>query len=505
MPFSLCNSPSSLVLFFFSWEPTSRPLSEEEKQMMSTWMQDIEEQESTPPSWPNSNPNELSPMSLCAYKPIHEEWHVPNNTTTQHARDITFSPNFADNYLLQPQPILPTFSSTNLDLSQVHNFLAPNPTFGPVTFDAPSHVGFLNPQASFTSNKADHDADVFLMSSSSTMCVVPPQQRSIGFSGFKSIINSNHEEGLLLSKSNILRPLESLPLSGAQPTLFQKRAALRKNLVDNCKGKGELIGGEGGNSSDGKKKKTCSGEGGSFIDGSGLNYDSDESDENNNKMEESGRNGGNSSNANSTVTGGAGDQKGKKKTGIPAKNLMAERRRRKKLNDRLYMLRSIVPNISKMDRASILGDAIEYLKELLQRISDLHNELEATPAGSLLTPASSSFHHPLTPTLPPRMQEELCLSSLPCPNGQPARVEVGLREGGAVNIHMFCDRKPGLLLSTMRALDNLGLDIHQAVISYFNGFVMDIFRAQQCNEGQDVHPEQIKAVLLDSAGFNSMA
>lgn len=73
-----------------------------------------------------------------------------------------------------------------------------------------------------------------------------------------------------------------------------------------------------------------------------------------------------------------------------------------------------------MDRASILGDAVEYLKELLQRIGDLHNELESTPpAGSSLTP---SFLHPLTPNIPTRMQEELCLSSLPSPNGQPVRV-----------------------------------------------------------------------------------
>lgn len=53
-----------------------------------------------------------------------------------------------------------------------------------------------------------------------------------------------------------------------------------------------------------------------------------------------------------------------------------------------------------------------------------------------------------------------------------------MREGRAVNIHMFCARKPGLLLSTMRALDNLGLDIQQAVISCFNGFAMDVFRAE---------------------------
>ncbi|XP_050916870.1 transcription factor ICE1 [Lathyrus oleraceus] len=105
-------------------------------------------------------------------------------------------------------------------------------------------------------------------------------------------------------------------------------------------------------------------------DFSELNYDSDE-------------NGNDLNNSNGTVVTG-GDQKGKKKKGLPAKNLMAERHRRKKLNDRLYMLRSVVPKISKMDRASILGDAVDYLKELLQRINNLHNELESTPPGSLL-------------------------------------------------------------------------------------------------------------------------
>ncbi|CAN6868157.1 unnamed protein product [Brassica oleracea] len=65
-----------------------------------------------------------------------------------------------------------------------------------------------------------------------------------------------------------------------------------------------------------------------------------------------------------------------------------------------------------IDRSSILGDAIYYLNELLQRINDLHNELESTPLGSL--PQASTSFHPLTSTpdtLSCRVKKELCPSS----------------------------------------------------------------------------------------------
>ncbi|XP_040382621.1 transcription factor MTB2-like [Oryza brachyantha] len=53
----------------------------------------------------------------------------------------------------------------------------------------------------------------------------------------------------------------------------------------------------------------------------------------------------------------------------PLNHVEAERQRREKLNQRFYALRAVVPKISKMDKASLLSDAIAYIQELEARLS----------------------------------------------------------------------------------------------------------------------------------------
>ncbi|KAJ7976287.1 Transcription factor Inducer of CBF expression 1 [Quillaja saponaria] len=427
--------------------------------------------------------------------------NLPNH---QETGQIGFCTNPNENFLLQQMNSSSICSpSFTLDPSQTQSLLPSKSGFSSLLnvvsnnpfdngFDLGCGSGFLG---AFHGNQSSHSSvlmgfagfnsqshmGTFELSSSSEFPetrLLPISDNAVQFGGgFISTALEGFDgsgSALFLNRTKVLRPLNVFPTVGAQPTIFQKRAALRQGPGETDKvGTSQVSGSKldvvstSLENLERKRKKNDDGEiEEASIDASGLNYDSDELNENE-KVEENGNKGGSNSNANSTVTGG--DQKGKKK-GLPAKNLMAERRRRKKLNDRLYMLRSVVPKISKMDRASILGDAIDYLKELLQRINDVHNELESTPPGVLLPPSTSFY--PLTPTpltLPCRVKEELCPSSLPNPKNQPAKVEV-----------------------------------KQAVISCFNGFALDVFRSEQYREGQDVLPEQIRAVLLDSACFHGM-
>ncbi|TKY58753.1 Transcription factor bHLH93 [Spatholobus suberectus] len=176
--------------------------------------------------------------------------------------------------------------------------------------------------------------------------------------------------------------------------------------------------------------------------------------------------------------------KSKKLEGQPSKNLMAERRRRKRLNDRLSMLRSIVPKISKMDRTSILGDTIDYMKELLERIGKLQEEEgeEGTSQINLLGISKEQL----------KPNEAIVRNS--------PKFDVDRRDQDT-RISICCATKPGLLLSTVNTLEALGLEIQQCVISSFNDFSMEASCSEVAEQRNCISHEEIKQALFRNAGF----
>ncbi|KAI3718035.1 hypothetical protein L1987_70026 [Smallanthus sonchifolius] len=174
-------------------------------------------------------------------------------------------------------------------------------------------------------------------------------------------------------------------------------------------------------------------------------------------------------------------KKGKncKVEGQPSKNLMAERRRRKRLNDRLSMLRSVVPKISKMDRTSILADTIDYMKELIQKIKHMQEEVDI----------SSSNHFSLMTAKP----KEIFIRNSP-------KFDVE-RRNTDTRVDVCCTGKPELLISTMSTLESLGLEIHQCVISCFNDFTMHASCSEEMEQRLLLTSDEIKQALFRNAGY----
>nr|WAK86102.1 transcription factor bHLH56 [Nothapodytes nimmoniana] len=191
-----------------------------------------------------------------------------------------------------------------------------------------------------------------------------------------------------------------------------------------------------------------------------------------------------SSNTIAALRGERKNYRVKKFEGRPSKNLMAERRRRKRLNDRLSMLRSIVPKISKMDRTSILGDTIDYMKELLEKINRIQDHQEDLDEGVDQKNLMGHFN-------------ELKPNQMLVRNPPKFNVD---RRNLDTRIEICCAAKPGLLVSTLNTLEALGLDIKQCVISCFNDFSLQASCSEVVEHRSIISCEDVKQELCRNVG-----
>ncbi|KAL5216476.1 hypothetical protein ABZP36_007877 [Zizania latifolia] len=97
------------------------------------------------------------------------------------------------------------------------------------------------------------------------------------------------------------------------------------------------------------------------------------------------------------VAQGAGDAAGAGMADASGanKNILMERDRRRKLNEKLYSLRSVVPNITKMDKASIIKDAIEYIQQLQAEEQHMMREVATLESAAAAVNHHHQMNHPV--------------------------------------------------------------------------------------------------------------
>lgn len=171
----------------------------------------------------------------------------------------------------------------------------------------------------------------------------------------------------------------------------------------------------------------------------------------------------------------------------PLNHVEAERQRREKLNQRFYALRAVVPNVSKMDKASLLGDAIAYINELKARVQSVESEKEEmTSEVELLKKEIAKRETKEAPPPPP--PPESC-------NTKITDMEIDVKIiGWDAMIRVQCSKKNHPAAKLMVALRELELEVHHASVSVVNDLMIQ--QASVKMEGRLYTQEQLRLALI---------
>ncbi|KAK9088386.1 hypothetical protein Scep_027468 [Stephania cephalantha] len=176
----------------------------------------------------------------------------------------------------------------------------------------------------------------------------------------------------------------------------------------------------------------------------------------------------NSSRGSSDGDDGDDDDDGKRVKN--SKNFKSEWNRRKRLNQQLFALRSLVPNITKMDKKSILADAQAYMRSIVEEIDkEMEMVKEVVPSTSIDDESSTSFHN----------HSSSLLAVVPTPNHQrraapPAIIEIRaeMLDEERLVLEIGSNKAMTSLGLAQRAVEMLGLEITCSSIGELNQDVM---------------------------------
>ncbi|KAL5719008.1 hypothetical protein ACHQM5_011846 [Ranunculus cassubicifolius] len=136
---------------------------------------------------------------------------------------------------------------------------------------------------------------------------------------------------------------------------------------------------------------------------------------------------------------------------VPMNHVEAERHRREMLNHRFYVLRGVVPNVSRMDKASLLADAVSYITELKNTITRLENQVRKESKKVINKQQNYHQHHHTS-----SRSESVGLKKM--------ELEVKIIGLDAM-ISVQCENRNHPSAKLMDALRDLNFQVHHAIVS----------------------------------------
>ncbi|KAK9097775.1 hypothetical protein Syun_024820 [Stephania yunnanensis] len=180
---------------------------------------------------------------------------------------------------------------------------------------------------------------------------------------------------------------------------------------------------------------------------------------------------------------------------MAAKNIISERNRRKKLNDRLFALRSVVPKISKMDKASIIKDAIEYIQELHEQERLIQLEISELESGRSKIPNSYIDEEFGVPMRIKKKKRVIDGYSDRSPSIEGLDVRMSYAGEKTLVISITCDRKTDTMVKLCEVFESLKLKIVTANITAFSGRLLNTVFIEADEEEKEQLKEKIQSAI----------
>ncbi|XP_022897373.1 transcription factor bHLH10-like [Olea europaea var. sylvestris] len=185
------------------------------------------------------------------------------------------------------------------------------------------------------------------------------------------------------------------------------------------------------------------------------------------------------------------------------KHLTTERHKRVLLNDKFMALRSLVPNSTKKDRASVVGDAIEYINELQRTVNELKVLVEKkrcckerlkrakieddTMEGNIDTQSVDDMKQPYNASS--------LRSSWLHRKSKNSEVDVRIVDD-EVTVKLVQQKRINCLLFVSKVLEELQLDLHHVAGGLIGDYYSFLFNSKIC-EGSIVYASAIANKLIE--------